>query len=93
MHVSGTSPEICLLGPLELRLGDAPVAIARAKQRALLALLATEVGRTVSVDRMVDELWGTSHRRGPLRRSRRMCPTCESCWNRTVPEGLRPQCW
>src|SRR3954471_12992670 len=58
MDVSGTSPQIGLLGPLELRVGGEPIVIARAKQRALLALLATVAGRTVSVDRMVDELWG-----------------------------------
>jgi DNA-binding SARP family transcriptional activator len=58
MDLSGTSPQIGLLGPLELRVGGESVVIARAKQRALLALLATAAGRTVSVDRMVDELWG-----------------------------------
>ena len=55
---AGTGPEIGILGPLVLRLDDAQVPIGRVKQRALLALLATEAGRTVSVDRMIDELWG-----------------------------------
>ena len=54
----GAGPEIAILGPLEVRRDGFPIPIARAKQRALLALLATEAGRTVSVDRMVDELWG-----------------------------------
>ena len=55
---NGTGLQIGILGPLEVRRDGVPIPIGRAKQRALLALLATETGRTVSVDRMVDELWG-----------------------------------
>ena len=58
VNKKGAGPEIGILGPLEFRRDGVPIPIGRAKQRALLALLATEAGRTVSVDRMVDELWG-----------------------------------
>lgn len=47
-----------ILGPLVLERAGQQVAVGRPKQRALLALLLTEAGRTVSVDRMIDELWG-----------------------------------
>src|SRR4051795_6860821 len=47
-----------LLGPIELRLDDRPIALGPGKQRAVLAMLALEVGRTVSADRLADGLWG-----------------------------------
>ena len=51
--------EIRLLGPLEAVAGDGSVLpIGGGKQRALLAALALEAGRTLSVQRLVEELWG-----------------------------------
>ena len=50
--------EIRLLGAIEARRDDQPLAIGRRKQRALLALLALNANRVVSVDRLVDALWG-----------------------------------
>jgi predicted ATPase/class 3 adenylate cyclase/DNA-binding winged helix-turn-helix (wHTH) protein len=50
--------EVRLLGPLEVRLGDGPVDLGPRKQRAVLAMLALEAGRTVSVDRLAEGLWG-----------------------------------
>jgi peptide/nickel transport system substrate-binding protein len=50
--------DVRLLGPLEVRLGDGPVELGPRKQRAVLAMLALEVGRTVSVDRLAEGLWG-----------------------------------
>jgi DNA-binding SARP family transcriptional activator len=50
--------EFLLLGPLEARNGDAAVELGGAQQRALLALLLLDAGRVVSVDRLIDELWG-----------------------------------
>src|SRR3954468_2427478 len=47
-----------LLGPLEVRDGDAPVVIGAPKQRALLALLLLHHGERVSVERIADALWG-----------------------------------
>src|SRR3954447_22767837 len=47
-----------LLGPLEVRLDDRPIELGPRKQRALFAMLALRVGHTVSVDRLVDGLWG-----------------------------------
>jgi DNA-binding SARP family transcriptional activator len=50
--------EVRLLGPLEVRLGDGPVDLGPRKQRAVLAMLALEAGRTVSVDRLAEGVWG-----------------------------------
>ena len=50
--------ELRLLGPVEARRGDGPVALGPRKQRAVLAMLALEAGRTVSVDRLAEGLWG-----------------------------------
>ena len=46
------------MGPLEARLDGRPVALGPRKQRAVLAMLALEAGRTVSADRLVEGLWG-----------------------------------
>src|SRR3954468_9812005 len=50
--------DVRLLGPLEVRLGDGPVELGPRKQRAVLAMLALESGRTVSADRLAEGLWG-----------------------------------
>ena len=47
-----------ILGPLEVRNGDQAVDLAGGRQRALLALLIVNANETVSIDRIVEELWG-----------------------------------
>ena len=50
--------EFRLLGPLEVVDGTEPVALGGRKARALLGRLVLDVNRTVSVQRLVDDLWG-----------------------------------
>jgi SARP family transcriptional regulator, regulator of embCAB operon len=50
--------DIKLLGSLEARLDDASIVPTAAKPRQLLALLALNAGRAVSVSTMMAELWG-----------------------------------
>jgi YVTN family beta-propeller protein len=50
--------DLRLLGPVEVRLEDGPVELGPRKQRAVLAMLALQAGRTVSADRLVEGLWG-----------------------------------
>jgi DNA-binding SARP family transcriptional activator len=50
--------DLRLLGPVEVRLEDRPIELGPRKQRAVLAMLALEVGRTVSADRLAEGLWG-----------------------------------
>jgi DNA-binding SARP family transcriptional activator len=47
-----------ILGPLQVLDGGRPLALGRPKQRAVLAILLLNAGRVVSLDRLVDELWG-----------------------------------
>lgn len=50
---------IRLLGPVELRTADgSPAELAGAQRRAVLALLALQLGRTVPVERFFELLWG-----------------------------------
>lgn len=49
--------EVRLLGPVELRVADAPVPLGGRRQQALLAILALRPGRVVPVDELIDELW------------------------------------
>ena len=50
--------EFRLLGPLEVGLQGAALALGGQKQRALLALLLMHAGEVFSTERLVDELWG-----------------------------------
>jgi DNA-binding SARP family transcriptional activator len=52
--------EFRILGPLEVWRDGRPVQIEGAKERALLAFLLLHAGEPVSVDRLIDELWGNS---------------------------------
>lgn len=49
-----------ILGPLEVYDGDEHLAIGGPQQQALLAILLVHANRVVSVDRLVDCLWGES---------------------------------
>jgi DNA-binding SARP family transcriptional activator/DNA-binding GntR family transcriptional regulator len=50
--------EFRLLGPLEAVDGTTPLALGSRKPRALFARLLLDANKTVSVDRLVDDLWG-----------------------------------
>jgi len=50
--------EFRILGPLEVVGDDGPIELPAGKPRALLAVLLLHGGEVVSVDRLVDELWG-----------------------------------
>jgi len=52
--------EFRILGPLEVWHEGRPVHIEGAKERALLAFLLLHAGEHLSVDRLIDELWGPS---------------------------------
>jgi DNA-binding SARP family transcriptional activator/DNA-binding beta-propeller fold protein YncE len=47
-----------ILGPLEVADDASRVALGKGKQRALLALLLLHANDVVSIDRLIDELWG-----------------------------------
>ncbi|RZU51348.1 DNA-binding SARP family transcriptional activator [Krasilnikovia cinnamomea] len=53
-------PEVTfgLLGPLTVSVGDVPVIVGAAKMRALLASLLLRRGEVLSVDSLVERLWG-----------------------------------
>jgi DNA-binding SARP family transcriptional activator len=55
--VEHRSSDYALLGPLEVRSADGPLALGGAKQRAVLALLLVNANRVLSLDRLVDGLW------------------------------------
>jgi DNA-binding SARP family transcriptional activator len=50
--------DVRVLGPLRVVVGEREVQLQRQKHRALVALLALRAGEVVSVDRLLDELWG-----------------------------------
>ena len=51
-------PEFRILGPLEVAAETGPLALGGQKQRAVLAVLLLEANRVVSVDRLLDSVWG-----------------------------------
>ena len=56
--MSGDRIEFRILGPLEVRVGDAPLRIGGPRQRALLAFLLLSANNAVSRDRLIGELFG-----------------------------------
>jgi DNA-binding SARP family transcriptional activator len=50
--------EFRILGPFEVVEGERMLDVGGPKQRAVLALLVVEVGKVVSLDRLIDQLWG-----------------------------------
>ena len=52
--------ELWILGPIEARIADEPLALSRGKQRTVLGLLLLRAGEIVSIEDSVDELWGES---------------------------------
>jgi DNA-binding SARP family transcriptional activator/RecA/RadA recombinase len=50
--------EFRLLGPLEAQDGERRVDLGRPKQRVLLAVLLVHANQVVSLDRLIEELWG-----------------------------------
>jgi DNA-binding SARP family transcriptional activator len=55
-----------VLGPVEVRDDDAPIELGGPQQRAVVAHLALEAGHVVSVERLIDRLWGDEPPRTPL---------------------------
>ncbi len=47
-----------ILGPLEARDGDQPLRLGGLKQKAVLAVLLINTNEVVSIDKLVDDLWG-----------------------------------
>jgi predicted ATPase/DNA-binding SARP family transcriptional activator len=56
-RVDGTAIDVRLLGPVEAAEAERLLPLGGRRQRALLALLALEVGRAVSADALAEELW------------------------------------
>src|SRR3954453_7589473 len=52
--------ELRILGPLEARAGGRAPPLRGPRQRALLAALLLRAHETISVDRLIDDLWGES---------------------------------
>src|SRR5262245_31837464 len=73
-----------LLGPLEAHDGERAIELGSAKPRALLTLLLLDAGRTVSTERLVDELWGDD---GPDS-ARKMVQIYVSNLRKVLPPGM-----
>ena len=76
--------EFRILGPLEVRRDDRPVAIAGAKERALLAILLLRANEPVSLDRLVDDLWPG----GPPPTARKSVQVRVANLRRLLPTGV-----
>lgn len=58
--------EFNVLGPLRATVAGASIVPTAPKQRQVLALLALNVGKTVTVSTIIEELWGDNPPRSPL---------------------------
>ena len=59
--------DLLVLGPVEVRNQGEPVSIGGPKQRSILALLVAEAGHPVSVDRIIDDVYGDDAPEGARR--------------------------
>jgi predicted ATPase/DNA-binding SARP family transcriptional activator len=57
MHNGWVGVEIRVLGPIEVVADGKPVRLGGPKQRAVLAMLVVDLGRSVHADRFIDEIW------------------------------------
>ena len=76
--------EFRILGPLEAVDGTAALRLGGRKQRALLARLLLDANRTVSVDRLVDDLWGEN----PPDTAAKMVQVYVSQLRKVLPPGV-----
>jgi DNA-binding SARP family transcriptional activator/class 3 adenylate cyclase len=76
--------EFRILGPLEVADEQGIVELGPAKQRALLALLLLNGGRTMPIARLVDELWGD----GPPASARKVIQIHVSRLRKLLPEHM-----
>ncbi len=58
--------EVRILGPLEVLRAGSPLALGGTKQRSVFAMLALRVNRVVSIDFLVDGLWGSAPPTDPV---------------------------
>ncbi len=58
IRVGRSGADIRLLGGVEAVVNDRSVTLGGQKQRMILAVLAMDVGRVVSVERLIDSVWG-----------------------------------
>jgi DNA-binding SARP family transcriptional activator len=49
-----------LLGPLEVSERDRPLALGGVKQRSVLAILLMHANELVTIDQLVDQIWGAT---------------------------------
>jgi DNA-binding SARP family transcriptional activator len=76
--------EFRILGPLEARQGEASLPLGPEKQRALLAVLLLNANHTVSVGRLVEELWGDR----PPESAAKVIQTHVSRLRKVLPPGM-----
>jgi DNA-binding response OmpR family regulator len=55
----GLGMDVRILGPLEVRAAGRPLPLGGTKQRAVLAMLVLHANQVVSIDYLVDGLWGS----------------------------------
>ncbi|MEU1587497.1 BTAD domain-containing putative transcriptional regulator [Micromonospora sp. NPDC005710] len=58
ISTAGTGVRVRLLGPVEVVVAGSPQAVNGLRRKAVLATLALHAGRVVSVDRLLDVVWG-----------------------------------
>ena len=78
-----------MLGPIAIAWDGRPVDIGGVKARALIARLLIDRNLVVSVDRIVDSLWGEHDGRGPRSHCARPSRACASDYARPArPEDM-----
>jgi hypothetical protein len=82
-----------VLGPLEVHDQGEVIRLGGRRQRLVLAVLLTNANEVVSTDRLIDDVWGITHRlqpANPLKRRDRLQPLVRKGFWRTCCARVAP---
>ena len=82
-----------ILGPLEVLDGQCPVELGRPKQRAVLAVLLVHANQVVTLDRLIEELWGEQPPAQATASLQAYISNCAGPWSPSGRRGRPRGCW
>ena len=92
-RVGGGAVQFRILGPLEVLDGQCPVELGRPKQRAVLAVLLVHANQVVTLDRLIEELWGEQPPAQATASLQAYISNLRRAWSPSGRRGRPRGCW